>query len=336
MTAQPSRPRVLLVRSRIDADPVSSADAAQGLVAVAAAKANDEALEMYREAPADLVLVDAWGRDAEAFALVEALRAMDPEALVVVAASCDVAGALEAFGVGAEPPGGAGFGGDAVFAMALREAAARRRSRHWLRRIAALASQGRRETAVASARALNNALEARDPATGGHSERVAAYADLILARLPMTEEARAQARIAAQLHDIGKIGVRDDVLLKAARLSPEEQSIMRAHPVLGARILEPLGELAEARLAVRHHHERWDGAGYPDGLAGDAIPPAARALFIADAFDAMTSNRSYSQARGFSWALEEIMRCAGMQFDPRMAAAFVEAMSAGEAAAGAL
>jgi putative nucleotidyltransferase with HDIG domain len=171
------------------------------------------------------------------------------------------------------------------------------------------------------------ALEARHKYTEGHSLRVAEHAALLAAALGLSRAACEQTRIAALLHDLGKVGVHDAILDKPSRLTPGEWAIMRQHPILGARILGSLGFLAEEARIVRHHHERPDGAGYPDGLQSESIPLASRIIAVADAFDAMRSLRSYRPALPLAAAVAELRRGAGPQFDPALVEAFCGAVA---------
>jgi len=161
----------------------------------------------------------------------------------------------------------------------------------------------------------------RDPYTHEHSERVARYARILAAALDESAELLDPdaLKLACELHDVGKIGVPDAILNKVGRLTTAEFSQVRKHPRTGSRILEPLLEHATVLAVVAWHHERWDGAGYPDGLAGDTIPLAARV--VADALDAMTSDRAYRPARTWEEALQQMRVLAGSQFDPGVVAA---------------
>lgn len=174
-------------------------------------------------------------------------------------------------------------------------------------------------------RTLAGALELRDDQTGDHAERVT-QTGLRLARVVAPElAADPQLEYGFLLHDLGKIGVPDQVLLKPGPLTPTEMAQMTEHPVLGARLLERLPYLGGiAREIVLHHHERWSGTGYPSGLRGEQIPLAARIFALADSFDAMTNDRPYRSALPLECALEEIDRGAGAQFDPELACAFLE------------
>lgn len=165
-------------------------------------------------------------------------------------------------------------------------------------------------------------IEARDSYTRQHSERVTAYAVAIAEEMGLTEEEKDAIRFGGYLHDVGKIGVRDMVLLKPDRLTAEEMDEIRQHPVIGGNIIKPLRFFPKERDLIVHHHERYDGAGYPDALSGAGIPVTARILAVADSFDAMTSSRPYRAARSRESALEEIVRCAGSQFDADVVRAF--------------
>jgi putative nucleotidyltransferase with HDIG domain len=162
---------------------------------------------------------------------------------------------------------------------------------------------------------LANALEAKDPYTRGHSERVSALSRRVATALGLTPAAVDIVGQAGLLHDIGKIGVPEVVLTKSGPLSPEEWTVMRAHPVIGAQIVAPFEFFHAAARAIRHHHERWDGSGYPDGLAGEAIPLEARIVAAADVFDALTSARPYRPALPRDTARAFLMHEAGRTLD---------------------
>jgi diguanylate cyclase (GGDEF)-like protein len=178
----------------------------------------------------------------------------------------------------------------------------------------------------ATIRALAAAVDAKDPYTHGHSERVARYASDLAAYLGADALEVDQVHRCGTLHDVGKIGVPDAVLQKPGRLEPEEFRLMQTHSVLGEQIVSRVPQLAELLSGVRHHHERYDGRGYPDGLAGEAIPKIARYLAVADTFDAMTSDRPYRKGLPVETALAEIEANAGTQFDPMLARAFARMM----------
>jgi ribonuclease P protein subunit RPR2 len=179
-----------------------------------------------------------------------------------------------------------------------------------------------RASYMATVRALSNAVEARDAYTGKHAERVAAYG-LEIARaggLSLAEDP--QTEFGFLLHDIGKVAIPDAILFKPDPLDPHERALMERHPVVGYEILRGIDFLGAAKEVVRHHHERWDGKGYPDGLAGEDIPLAARVFAIADTLDALTTTRPYRQGTALSRARSIVDEASGTQFDPAMVAHF--------------
>lgn len=165
-------------------------------------------------------------------------------------------------------------------------------------------------------KALAAAIDAKDHYTRGHSQRVMEYALLGGTSLSLAREELKVLEYAAILHDVGKIGVADSILSKCERLTAQEWEIILRHPRIGANILKDIPFLEKARTLILHHHERYDGAGYPDGLKGENIPIGARLLAVADAFDTMTTDRSYRAASGVDCAIEELYRCSGTQFCP--------------------
>jgi HD-GYP domain-containing protein (c-di-GMP phosphodiesterase class II) len=169
---------------------------------------------------------------------------------------------------------------------------------------------------------ISRALEERDH-TNGHGARVAALAEPVARRLGWDARRLATLRFGAPLHDIGKISVRAELLMKAGPLTIDERIEIETHPTAGAALVAPLRYARQALPYVLFHHERWDGSGYPSGLRGDAIPIEGRLLAVADAFDAMTSQRPYREALTNDRALAEIAMCSGSQFDPTVAEAFL-------------
>jgi len=181
-----------------------------------------------------------------------------------------------------------------------------------------------REMYVATMTSLATVVEAKDPTTRGHLDRTHRYGLALAERIDPDLAARPEVGYGFFLHDIGKVGVSEAVLCKPGPLDEAEWAQMREHPAIGAQIVAPIRFLAEAVDIVRSHHERWDGAGYPRGLAGEQIPLAARIFAIADSFDAMTSDRPYRSAMPLEQALGEIRDGAGTQFDPEAAKAFLD------------
>jgi putative nucleotidyltransferase with HDIG domain len=166
-------------------------------------------------------------------------------------------------------------------------------------------------------------IEARDPYTRHHSERVTTYSLEIAEVMNLSDEDKDAIRFGGYLHDIGKIGVRDTILLKPDRLTPEEVEEIRLHTVIGDNIMKPLNFFDREKPLIRNHHERIDGRGYPDGLTGDQIPLIVKIIAVADSYDAMTSSRPYRKARSHEFALEEMVRCANSQFDADVVRAFL-------------
>ncbi|HEY8647038.1 MAG TPA: HD domain-containing phosphohydrolase [Gaiellaceae bacterium] len=187
------------------------------------------------------------------------------------------------------------------------------------RRVASGVDRVARFRAAAS---LARAVDSRDAYTGSHSERVATFAAEIASQLGLPAEEVELTRLAGSLHDLGKLAIPEEILRKPAALSDAERLVLERHPQIGYRMLESLGVDPIADW-VLHHHERWDGHGYPDGLAEDRIPLGARIIFVADAFDAMTSDRLYQAALSYEEAVAEVDRCAGSQFDPDVVHAFL-------------
>jgi len=195
-----------------------------------------------------------------------------------------------------------------------------------LQRLAAGPDRAARFRAAAS---LARAVDARDAYTGSHSERVADLAARIATRLGVDREQVELTRLAGSLHDLGKLAIPEEILRKPGPLSETERLVVERHPQIGFRMLESLGVDPVADW-VLHHHERWDGSGYPDGVGGDEIPLGARIIFVADAYDAMTSDRVYRGRLSDDQAIAELARCSGTQFDPEIVAALAEELGVGD------
>ncbi|MFQ5466291.1 MAG: HD domain-containing phosphohydrolase, partial [Thermodesulfobacteriota bacterium] len=180
-----------------------------------------------------------------------------------------------------------------------------------------------------TAEALAEAVNSRDPYTGGHTRRVMEYALMVADAIGLEDPEREDLKLAAILHDIGKIGIDDAILRKGGVLTTAEERLMRQHPEIGARILGYVEEMSGVIPGVRHHHERFDGGGYPDGLEGEDVPLAARIIAVVDAFDALTTDRPYKKAIDRAAAAEELGKSGGTQFDPALVKVFRESISGG-------
>jgi HD-GYP domain-containing protein (c-di-GMP phosphodiesterase class II) len=198
------------------------------------------------------------------------------------------------------------------YAADLREVFKRERAR----------AQELRASYVATVRALSNAVEARDAYTSKHADRVTAFGLELARRAGLDLVGQPELEFGFLLHDVGKLGIPDAILFKAGPLTDEEYALIARHPVIGAEILRDVTFLGEGIHVVRHHHERWDGAGYPDGLSGEAIPLAARVFAVADTLDALTTDRPYRPAVGWDVARKVIHSASGTQFDPAVVAAY--------------
>ena len=275
----------------------------------------------------DVVVTDIRLPGASGNEMVAAVKSRWPGTQVIVITGLqDAQVAAEALNAGADryvfkPFGMPELRAHLVDALARRDRSmAERTERRLLTHEARERAQQARDAVLKGARALVRAVEVRDPYTRGHSERVSEYTAALLDVLDPEASLldRDTMRLACELHDVGKIGVPDAILNKEGRLTAEEFQLVRKHPRTGRSILEPLLEDETILAVVSWHHERWDGGGYPDGLAGEAIPLAARLVGLADALDAMTSSRAYRRALPWAEALEQIRELAGIQFDPEL------------------
>ena len=300
-----------------------------------------EALAVLDVAPTTLVLTDLRMSPMDGIELLRSIRSRHPDtAVVMITAVADVDVAVSCLAMGALDYLTKPFHLEEVRARVSQALEKRRlliENRGYHDRLEErVAAQARRleELFLASVQSLADALEVKDRYTRGHSNRVSQYSSIIATILGLDSDTVRQIGLGGHLHDIGKIGVREAVLNKSGPLTEEEYLHIMTHPVVGWRILSPL--LSDAPLAlniVRSHHERFDGRGIPDGLAGENIPLEARIAAVADAFDAMTSGRPYRGARmELDAAMAEISRCAGQQFDPLVCVAFERAVGDGKIA----
>jgi putative two-component system response regulator len=181
----------------------------------------------------------------------------------------------------------------------------------------------KKEVFLGTIDALAFAIDAKDPYTHGHSRRVSLISDAVARDLGLSESDCEKTRLAAVLHDVGKIGIPESILRKPSRLTPEEHRIIESHPEIGHRILSSVKELSYVSRCILHHHERFDGGGYPSALCSHGIPVQSRIIAVCDTYDAMTSDRCYRKGLGHEAALEEIARCSGKQFDPDCVRSFM-------------
>jgi HD-GYP domain-containing protein (c-di-GMP phosphodiesterase class II) len=181
-----------------------------------------------------------------------------------------------------------------------------------------------------TAESLADAIEKRDPYTGGHTQRVTLYSQAISKYLQLKPLERKWLKITSALHDIGKIGIEDNILRKPETLNSEEFDIIKRHSIIGVEIIEHIHQLRESIPGVKYHHEYVNGKGYPDGLKGEEIPILAKIVAVADTYDAMTTDRPYRKAMEAVAAVEELKRCSGTQFDRDVVEAFMQAYQKGE------
>ena len=297
-----------------------------------------EALEQLEKVQAILVLSDLRMPKMDGFALLREIRSRYPDiAVVMITAVADVEIAVNCLAIGAADYVIKPYQLEDVRAR-VAQALEKRRMVLELRAYREsleerVAAQARRleELFLASVQSLAEALELKDPYTRGHSIRVSQYSSVIAQQMGLEGEMLRQIELGGHVHDIGKIGVRESVLNKADKLTPEEYQHIMTHPVLGWRILAPLlGDTPNALNIVRSHHERYDGRGVPDGLSAAEIPLEARIAAAADALDAMTSDRPYRASEmSLDMAVEEIRKNAGTQFDPAVVDALVKSAEEG-------
>ncbi len=283
---------------------------------VLTATSPDDALAIMAEAPIAVVVSDQEMPGSCGTAFLARVRQLFPETIRIL-----LTGSSE-LRIAADAVNEAGIHrlltkpwDDAVFLETIRSAL----------QAHAHSEPGLRRACLDTIRALVEAVDAKDAYTRGHSERVAVFASRIALQLGVSRSCAEQIYLAGLLHDVGKIGVPDAILGKPTRLTREEHAQIRRHPVVGARILEPVALLRGIVPAVRHHHEWFDGStrGYPDQLSGSEIPYASRVILVADTIEAMTADRPYRRAVSLADAATELVRFRGSQFDPEVTDAFL-------------
>jgi len=294
----------------------------------------EEALQQLEKVPAQLLLTDLRMPRLDGIELLKRARAAYPDlAVILITAVADVDVALSCLASGAMDYLTKPFHLEEVRARVAQALEKRslivenRTYQRGLEQLVTVQAQRLEQLFLGGVQALVQALEVKDQYTRGHSIRVSHYSTLLAKALGLSEREVRHVELGGHVHDIGKIGVRESVLNKEGPLTDEEYQHIMTHPMVGWQILSPLlGDAPMALNVVRSHHERFDGRGIPDRLAGDKIPLEARIAGVADAFDAMTSGRAYRRGRYMTAddAIAEIQRCSGTQFDPDVAAKFVE------------
>lgn len=296
----------------------------------------EEALERFAPERFDVVLSDLCMPGMSGIDLLGRAKALDPHVgFIILTGAGTIDNAVEALRLQADDYLLKPFNLDEVAFSVARVLQHRRLvrenqyyQRHLEDRVQEQAKQIE-EMFVDALLSLANAIEARDGYTGGHVERVTRYAVSTAAELGLGGEALRQLWVGALLHDVGKIGVPDQILKKSAALTDDEYREMKRHPEIGAAIMERSAFLRPAIDGVLHHQERWDGRGYPFGLKGEEISLAGRILSVADTFDAIVTTRPYRSRQSVEAAVAELRRCAGTQFDPIVVEAFVRALGKG-------
>ena len=287
-----------------------------------------EALRLLRERSFGIVMSDINMPRLSGLELLQIVRETYPDIVVVmVTAYSDLDHAVAAMKLGASDYVVKPFDLEQVIAALQR--AIHQRQRNLTRRHIEAENKAYPQTEssqrllLSTVMALANTLEAKDPYAIGHSQRVSTFAERLARMLGLCDSEIEDIRLAGLLHDIGKIGIREAVINKPGPLLPDEYAHIQTHPIVSERILLPVYELNGALRMIRHHHEHWDGGGYPDNLKGQEIPTGARILTIADAYDAMTSQRPYRPPLPPVSALKEIQAGSGCHFDPTLSNLFI-------------
>ncbi len=297
------------------------------------AKSGAEALELLETIIPDLILLDIHMPDMNGFEVLEQMKkreALKEIPVVFLTADNDRDVEVKGLKAGAKEFIRKPFVADVMIERVSRLLEFERLKKHLNREVEKRTQEStRRQQQVERmsrqiVEALTKTVDAKDKYTNGHSERVALYAREIARRLGKSEEELENIYIAGLLHDIGKIGIPGSIINKPTRLTDEEYAIIKTHPGIGAEILEGITELPGIAIGAHYHHERYDGHGYPDGLAGEDIPEYGRIIGVADAYDAMTSRRSYRDPQTMNYVLDEIEKGKGAQFDPQFAEIMIQ------------
>jgi response regulator RpfG family c-di-GMP phosphodiesterase len=296
-----------------------------------AAGTAEQALRLLEEHPTPIVVTDLRMPGRGGVWLVQQIRKRWPDvAIIVVTAGQDTDAAIDCLNAGAHHYFLKPINLDEfrhaleVTARTYRLEQENRRYRQYLERTVRQQTQRLRQSFLSAIDSMVRTMEARDPYTADHSLRVRRYSLRLAAALGLDRRLHKQLSLAAKLHDVGKIGVPEAILLKPGPLTAAEYEAVQQHPVIGERVLGPIIRSPSVLAAIRSHHERLDGKGYPDGLRGEQIPVPARIIAIADTFDALTSSRAYRAALPAGSALEVLRAGSGTQFEPRFVAAFLE------------
>jgi putative two-component system response regulator len=294
------------------------------------------ALRIFAERGADVVITDMMMPGISGIEVLRGIKVLDDTAgVVVLTGASRMDDAIEALRLQADDYLLKPFSVDQVMIAVARALEHRRlvRENRWYQRY--LEQRVHEQAAQIDQLFLDglltiaNAVEARDRYTRGHVERVTIYAVATGAQMGLRDDELRTLAVAGLLHDVGKIGIPDHLLTKPGALTADEYTVMKQHPLIGAAILERSESLRDAVPGILHHHERWDGGGYPQGLAGDAISVAGRIVAVVDTYDAIVTSRPYRAMRPETVALQELRRCCGGQFDPRAVDAFFRARGEG-------
>jgi len=288
------------------------------------------ARELLNHSRYDLVLSDISMPEVSGLDLLGDIKEIDPNIeVIMITAYLDISLAIQAMRRGAYDFFTKPFNYDKIL-LTIERVQERRRLQEQARRYELLKRQKafEEQAILETTLGLARAVEERDRFNHGHGKRTANYAQMLGRALHFTEERLKALRYGGLLHDVGKIGIDDKILNKPDRLDPDEFKTIQRHPEIGQYILTPISFLTDVSGMVRHHHERWDGKGYPDGLSGENIPLEARILTLADFFDSLTSARPYRSPMSVSDAIDLIAKERGTQFDPILADLFIEQIAA--------